>query len=36
MFVGVMALALAYFFLGGRKSYDGPVKLVKEDGGWAR
>ena len=36
MFVGVMAFALLYFFLGGRRSYAGPVKIVKNEGNWAR
>ena len=34
MFVGVMAIALAYFFAGGRKTFSGPVMLVKNEGGW--
>lgn len=35
MFSGVMILALLYFFLGGRKSYAGPVRIVKDQGNWA-
>ena len=34
IFVGVMAIALAYFFAGGRKMYVGPVVLVKEMSDW--
>ena len=36
MFVGVRAFALLYVFLGGRRSYAGPVKIVKNEGNWAR
>ena len=36
MFAGVMVLALSYFFLGGRKSFAGPVTIVKHEGEWAR
>ena len=36
MFAGVMAFALAYFFLGGRKTYAGPVTITKNEGEWAR
>ena len=36
MFAGVMTFALLYFFLGGRKSYAGPVTIVKNEGEWAR
>lgn len=36
MFAGVMVFALAYFFLGGRKYYAGPVTIVKSEGNWAR
>ena len=35
MFVGVMALAFLYFFAGGRKTYAGPVTIVKDEGGWS-
>ncbi|KAK1823102.1 hypothetical protein LTR12_002405 [Friedmanniomyces endolithicus] len=36
MFAGVMIFALLYYFAGGHKTYLGPVKLVKDEGGWAR
>lgn len=36
IFVGVMLLALVYFFTGGHRSYVGPVMLVKNTGGWSR
>ncbi|KAK0833658.1 hypothetical protein LTR73_001421 [Friedmanniomyces endolithicus] len=36
MFAGVMIFALVYYFAGGHKTYLGPVKLVKDEGGWAR
>ena len=36
MFVGVMTLAFVYFFAGGRKSYAGPVTIVKHEGEWAK
>ncbi|KAK0275608.1 hypothetical protein LTR35_010878 [Friedmanniomyces endolithicus] len=36
MFAGVMILALVYYFAGGHKTYLGPVKLVKDEGGWVR
>lgn len=31
MFVGVMAIALAYYFVTARKTYEGPVTLVVDD-----
>lgn len=36
MFVGVMVFAFVYFFAGGRKSFAGPVSIVKDMGGWNR
>ncbi|KAJ7872058.1 amino acid permease [Mycena leptocephala] len=36
MFVGVMGLALVYFFAGGRKTYAGPVTIVKNESDWSR
>jgi hypothetical protein len=36
MFVGVMALALLYFFAGGRKTFAGPVTIVKNASDWSR
>ncbi|TKA80392.1 hypothetical protein B0A55_01914 [Friedmanniomyces simplex] len=36
MFAGVMIFALVYYFAGGHKTYLGPVKLVKSEGGWSR
>lgn len=36
IFVGVMGVALIYFFAGGRKRYVGPVTSVKNESDWAR
>ena len=36
MFAGVMIFSLIYYFAGGHKTYLGPVKLVKSEGGWSR
>ncbi|KAK0282919.1 hypothetical protein LTR91_024170 [Friedmanniomyces endolithicus] len=36
MFAGVMIFAPVYYFAGGHKTYLGPVKLVKDEGSWAR
>ncbi|KAK1824454.1 hypothetical protein LTR12_001046 [Friedmanniomyces endolithicus] len=36
MFAGVMIFALVYYFAGGHKTCLGPVKLVKDEGGWPR
>lgn len=36
IFVGVMLISLVYYFVGGRKNYIGPVKLVKNESDWTR
>lgn len=36
IFIGVMAIALTYYFAGGRKTYVGPVRLVKNESDWTR
>ncbi|KAK3643035.1 hypothetical protein LTR56_010409 [Elasticomyces elasticus] len=36
MFAGIMILSIIYYFAGGHKTYLGPVKLVKSEGGWSR
>ncbi|KAK5119172.1 hypothetical protein LTR85_007786 [Meristemomyces frigidus] len=34
IFVGVMAIAVIYYFAGGRRTYVGPVRLVKNESDW--
>ncbi|KAH9827776.1 Amino acid permease, partial [Teratosphaeria destructans] len=34
IFAGILLMAMAYYLLGGRKRYAGPVTLVSDEGGW--
>jgi hypothetical protein len=34
IFVGIIAFALVYYFAGGHRTYDGPVRLVKDESNW--